>query len=78
MPKLDPDKARLSAGGDGFRQAPNERPMPPEGDNRKRDVDEQADGNNDNRRDPVLCPHCLRTAVNGIQCKGICVADNGY
>jgi hypothetical protein len=26
----------------------------------------------------VLCPHCLRTATNGIQCKGICVADNDY
>jgi hypothetical protein len=26
----------------------------------------------------VLCSHCLRTATNGIQCKGICVADNDY
>jgi hypothetical protein len=26
----------------------------------------------------VLCPHCLRTATNGIQCKGICVADSDY
>jgi hypothetical protein len=24
----------------------------------------------------VLCPHCQRTATNGIKCKGICVADN--
>jgi len=28
--------------------------------------------------DPILCPHCLRTASNGIKCKGICVADNDY
>jgi hypothetical protein len=26
----------------------------------------------------VLCPHCLRTATNGIKCKGICVADSEY
>ncbi|WP_309739379.1 MULTISPECIES: hypothetical protein [unclassified Chamaesiphon] len=26
----------------------------------------------------VLCPHCLRTATNGIKCKGLCVADNDY
>lgn len=26
----------------------------------------------------VLCPHCKRTATNGIKCKGICVADNDY
>jgi hypothetical protein len=26
----------------------------------------------------VLCPHCLRTATNGIKCKGICVADSDY
>lgn len=52
--------------------------MPQEGDNRKHDADEQSDGNNDNRHDPVLCLHCLRTAVNGMKCKGICVADHGY
>jgi SAM-dependent methyltransferase len=28
--------------------------------------------------DPILCPHCLRTASNGLKCKGICVADNDY
>ena len=27
---------------------------------------------------PILCPHCLRTANNGLKCKGICVADNDY
>jgi NMD protein affecting ribosome stability and mRNA decay len=26
----------------------------------------------------VLCPHCKRTATNGIKCQGICVSDNGY
>ncbi|MBD2325796.1 hypothetical protein [Alkalinema sp. FACHB-956] len=26
----------------------------------------------------VLCPHCLRTATNGIKCQGICVADSNY
>ncbi|MEM8603644.1 MAG: hypothetical protein AAGF24_07390 [Cyanobacteria bacterium P01_H01_bin.121] len=26
----------------------------------------------------ILCPHCRRTATNGIKCKGICVADNDY
>ncbi|WP_168496131.1 MULTISPECIES: hypothetical protein [unclassified Anabaena] len=29
-------------------------------------------------KEEVLCPHCLRTATNGIKCKGICVADNDY
>ena len=28
--------------------------------------------------EPILCPHCKRTASNGIKCKGICVADNDY
>ncbi|MBV6623363.1 MAG: hypothetical protein KI793_10565 [Rivularia sp. (in: Bacteria)] len=26
----------------------------------------------------ILCPHCKRTATNGIKCKGICVADDDY
>ena len=26
----------------------------------------------------VLCPHCKRTADNGIRCLGMCVADNDY
>ncbi|MEM8832639.1 MAG: hypothetical protein AAGE96_25360 [Cyanobacteria bacterium P01_G01_bin.19] len=26
----------------------------------------------------VLCPHCRRTATNGIKCKGMCVADDDY
>jgi len=28
--------------------------------------------------DKILCPHCLRTATNGIKCQGICVADSDY
>jgi hypothetical protein len=27
---------------------------------------------------PILCPHCLRTATNGLKCKGICVSDSDY
>ncbi len=29
-------------------------------------------------QEKVLCPHCERTATNGIKCKGICVADSDY
>ncbi|MGK7955178.1 MAG: hypothetical protein AB4063_07940 [Crocosphaera sp.] len=29
-------------------------------------------------QDSILCPHCKRTASNGIKCKGICVADDDY
>ncbi|MDJ0730797.1 MAG: hypothetical protein QNJ33_12465 [Crocosphaera sp.] len=29
-------------------------------------------------QEPILCPHCQRTASNGIKCKGICVADADY
>jgi len=29
-------------------------------------------------QEEILCPHCLRTASNGIKCQGICVADSGY
>lgn len=28
--------------------------------------------------EPILCPHCRRTATNGKKCKGICVADSNY
>lgn len=34
--------------------------------------------NQETEAEPVLCPHCQRTATNGIKCKGICVADNDY
>ncbi|MEL4898083.1 hypothetical protein [Crocosphaera sp. Alani8] len=29
-------------------------------------------------QETILCPHCKRTASNGIKCKGICVADDDY
>ncbi len=29
-------------------------------------------------KEKILCPHCLRTASNGIRCLGMCVADNDY
>ena len=32
----------------------------------------------DREAEKILCPHCRRTATNGIKCKGICVADNDY
>ncbi len=28
--------------------------------------------------DVILCVHCKRTALNGIRCMGICVADSDY
>ncbi len=34
--------------------------------------------NQKTEKEEVLCPHCQRTATNGIKCKGICVADNDY
>tara|TARA_B100000886_G_scaffold255546_1_gene180987 strand:+ start:1285 stop:1452 length:168 start_codon:yes stop_codon:yes gene_type:complete len=30
------------------------------------------------RKDAILCIHCKRTALNGIRCLGMCVADNDY
>ena len=29
-------------------------------------------------KEKILCPHCMRTASNGIRCLGMCVADNDY
>ncbi len=36
------------------------------------------DINQQPENEKILCPHCLRTATNGIKCKGICVADSDY
>jgi hypothetical protein len=33
---------------------------------------------NEQKDEPILCPHCKRTATNGIKCKGICVAESDY
>jgi hypothetical protein len=38
----------------------------------------QPDDQLDSKDDLILCPHCLRTASNGIKCQGICVADSEY
>ena len=29
-------------------------------------------------KDLILCNHCKRTALNGVRCLGMCVADNDY
>ncbi|BAT54557.1 hypothetical protein NOS3756_35280 [Nostoc sp. NIES-3756] len=34
--------------------------------------------NQQTENEKILCPHCLRTATNGIKCKGMCVADSDY
>ena len=30
------------------------------------------------KKEPILCNHCKRTASNGVRCLGMCVADNDY
>ena len=32
----------------------------------------------ESKEEKILCPHCLRTATNGIKCRGMCVADDDY
>ena len=39
---------------------------------------EKDNGATSQEEEKVLCPHCLRTATNGLKCKGICVSDNDY
>ncbi|WP_199464233.1 hypothetical protein [Acaryochloris thomasi] len=38
----------------------------------------QASTENGDQSEKVLCPHCRRTATNGIKCQGICIADSDY
>ena len=38
----------------------------------------QAKNDSETENEKILCPHCKRTATNGIKCKGICVADDDY
>ena len=38
----------------------------------------QPENQSETQAEKILCPHCRRTATNGIKCKGICVADNDY
>ncbi|MDP7993758.1 MAG: hypothetical protein RAK21_02205 [Synechococcus sp. SP2 MAG] len=42
------------------------------------DSDGAGDGITTSQTEKILCPHCRRTASNGIRCMGICVADNDY
>ena len=46
----------------------------------KNDNSEGKQENNkaNDKTDKILCNHCGRTAINGIRCLGICVADNEY
>jgi len=46
----------------------------------KKDINEDNEKKNENNHklEKVLCNHCGRTAINGIRCLGICVADNEY
>jgi hypothetical protein len=37
-----------------------------------------ADDDRESKIEKILCPHCRRTATNGIKCQGICVADSDY
>ena len=32
----------------------------------------------ESKEEKILCLHCLRTAINGIKCRGMCVADDDY
>ena len=41
-------------------------------------VENNHQANQSSSEEKILCPHCKRTATNGIKCKGICVADNDY
>ncbi|ACB51741.1 conserved hypothetical protein [Crocosphaera subtropica ATCC 51142] len=38
----------------------------------------QSESETTSNQEHILCPHCKRTASNGIKCKGICVADDDY
>ncbi|MDJ0601519.1 MAG: hypothetical protein QNJ37_22075 [Crocosphaera sp.] len=42
------------------------------------EITNQKNTENPSNQEPILCPHCKRTASNGIKCKGICVADDDY
>ena len=38
----------------------------------------QPENESETDNEKILCPHCQRTATNGIKCKGMCVADSDY
>ncbi len=41
-------------------------------------IEEKNESNTSSGKDTILCVHCKRTALNGIRCMGICVADSDY
>lgn len=50
--------------------------LSPSDDNNLKDANNKA--SDETEDETILCPHCLRTATNGIKCKGMCVADSDY
>jgi hypothetical protein len=44
----------------------------------KLQTETNVEGNQEIEDEKILCPHCQRTATNGIKCKGICVSDSDY
>lgn len=47
-------------------------------DNQKKAQSHNKTQKSSENQEEILCPHCKRTATNGIKCKGICVADSDY
>ncbi|MGD1902597.1 MAG: hypothetical protein ACFB9N_10210 [Geitlerinemataceae cyanobacterium] len=41
-------------------------------------IEADREDNTKAEEEKILCPHCKRTATNGIKCKGICVANDDY
>jgi len=39
---------------------------------------EKTPSESESESEKVLCPHCQRTARNGIKCQGICISDSDY
>ena len=55
-----------------------EHQKPPEADRIESDISSQKIPTQVTTAEKIICNHCLRTATNGIKCKGICVADSDY
>jgi hypothetical protein len=57
-------------------------PSNPKTDKLQIDIDRNSnidpEDDRESETEKILCPHCQRTATNGIKCQGICVADSGY
>jgi len=39
---------------------------------------EKTASESESKSEKVLCPHCQRTATNGMKCQGICISDSDY